>query len=96
MDYIHGEQTIEPEIEEFPPCPSSDPLCIQEVNQEDLYGMVEEDIQSGPNEEVNQGYHDYIEHWFQMTIRLKHHSLLQQLFTSYHSKQLVPHVLGTY
>jgi hypothetical protein len=51
-----------------------------------MYELTEEEIQSGPNEEANQGHHDYIEHWFQMTIRLKYHSLLQQPFTSYHSK----------
>jgi hypothetical protein len=49
-------------------------------------------MQSGLNEEVNQEHHDYIEHWFQMTTRLNHHSLLQQLFTS-SSKQLVLHTL---
>jgi hypothetical protein len=63
-----GEKTLEPEIEEFLPCLSSDPLCIQETNQqivEDLHGMTKEDIQSGGNEQVNQGHHDYIELWFQ-------------------------------
>jgi len=59
-----GKQTVELETKEFPPCPFSDPLCIQEVNQEYIYAIVEEDRQSGPNEEANQGYHDYIEHWF--------------------------------
>jgi hypothetical protein len=94
MGYIRWREKVELETKEFPPCPSSNPLCIQEVDQEYLYGMTEENIQSGPNEEANQGYHDYIEHWFQTTIRLKqHHSFLQQLFASYHLKQLVPHVL---
>jgi hypothetical protein len=31
-------------------------------------------MQSGVNEEVNQEHEGYIEHWFQTTIRLKHHS----------------------
>jgi hypothetical protein len=29
--------------------------------------MTKEDIQSGGNEQVNQGHHDYIELWFQET-----------------------------
>jgi hypothetical protein len=44
--------------------------------------MIEGDMQSGRNEEVNQEHHDYIEHWFQNTTILNHHTLLQQLFTS--------------
>jgi hypothetical protein len=52
----------------------------------------EKNTHSGLNEEVNQGHHDYIECWFQATVRLHHHSLLQQLFTSYYSKLLVHHV----
>jgi len=52
----------------------------------------EKNTHSGLNEEVNQGHHDYIERWFQTTIRLHHHSLLQQLFTPCYSKRLVHHV----
>jgi hypothetical protein len=89
----NGEKTTEPKTKEFPPCPSSDPLCIQEVNQEDMYGLVEEGIHSGQNEEENQVHCEYIEHWFHTTIRLKHQSLLQKLSTSYHSKQLEYHAL---
>ena len=49
-------------------------------------------MQSGLNEEVNQEHQDYIEHWFHMTTRLNHHSLLQQLSTS-SSKQLILRIL---
>jgi hypothetical protein len=31
-------------------------------------------MQSVLNEEVNQEHQDYIEHWFHMTTRLKHHA----------------------
>jgi len=54
--------------------------------------MIEGDMQSGLNEEVNQEHHDFIEHWFHTTTRLNHHSLLRQLFRYYHSIHLVPHV----
>ena len=55
--------------------------------------MLEEYIQSGPNEEVNQEHYDYIELWFQKIIGTKRPCLLQQLFPSYLSKQLVSHTL---
>jgi hypothetical protein len=92
---FNGEKLLEPEIEEFLTCISPDPVCIQETNhpkEDDLHGMIEGDMQSGLNEEVNQEHQDYIEHWFQTTTRLKHHSLLQQLSTS-SSKQLVLRIL---
>jgi len=83
-----GEQPLELDIEEFLTYLSEYPLCTQETNhvkEDDVHSMVEEDIYSGSNEEVNQGHHHYIERWFEAAMRLKHHSLLQQLFTSYHS-----------
>jgi hypothetical protein len=52
-----GEPPLEPEIEEFLTCISPDPVCIQETNhlkEDDLCGMIEGDMQSGLNEEVNQ------------------------------------------
>jgi hypothetical protein len=90
-----GETPLEPEIEEFLICLSEDPLCTNETSHSkkyDLHGMIEGDMQIVLNEEVNQEHHDFIEHWFQTMTRLNHHSLLRQLFTSYHLNQLVPHV----
>jgi hypothetical protein len=92
---VNGETPLEPEIEEFLICLSEEPLCTNETShlkEDDLQGMIEGDMQSGLNEEVNQEHHDFIEHWFQTTTKLNHHSLLRQLFTYYHSSQLVPHV----
>ena len=77
---FNGEPPLEPEIEEFSICLSEDPTCNDETcysKEDDLPGMREGDMQSGLIEEVNQEHQDYIEHWFQMTTRLKHHSLLQ-------------------
>ena len=66
-------------------------------NQENpLEPEIEEDKENNThnsfNEEMDQGHHDYIECWFQATVRLHHHPLLQQLFKSYCSKLLVHHV----
>jgi hypothetical protein len=93
------EQTKEPENEEFLPCLSSDPLCIQETNQQIvkyMNGMTKEDIQISVDEQANQGKHDYIELWFQTTIRLRHHSILQYFLTSSQSEQVGPSCSGTY
>ena len=54
--------------------------------------MVEEDMQISVDEQVNQGYQDYIEVWLRATIRPQQYSL-QQFLTSYHSKLLVSHLL---
>ena len=56
-----------------------------------MHGMVEEDIQSDSNEEVNQGHHDYIEKWFQTINRSNHRYLLQQLLVLDHLQLLVFH-----
>ena len=91
-----GEPPLEPDIEEFFICLSEDPTFTDETRyskEDDLPSMTEGDMQSGLNEEVNQEHQDYIEHWFQMTTRLKHHSLLQQLSTSSSLKQMVLHIL---
>jgi hypothetical protein len=76
-------------------CLSPDPVCIQETNhlkEDDLRGMIEEDMQSGLNEEVNQEHHDYIEHMVLATIR-SHHSFIFHYFLTSSLKQLVLHVL---
>ena len=71
-----GEQPLEPEIEELLTCLSPDLLYIQNTNhpkEGNLHGMAVEDI---PNEKEDQGYHDYIEQWFQTMITSKKHYLL--------------------
>jgi len=91
----NGEPTLEPEIEEFLISLSEDPLCVQKNNHSkegNLHDMVEEDIQISFDKQVNQGYEDYIEIWFQTTIKPQP-SLLQQFLTSHPSKLLVSHVL---
>ena len=84
-----GERPLEPEIENFLPCLSTNPVCI---NHSDLCGMTKEDGQHCLNEEVDQEYHSYIESWF-TTIVKPHHSFLLQLLVSHHSQQLVFHAL---
>lgn len=85
-----GERPLEPEIEEFLPCLSIDPICI---NHSDLCGMTKEDGQHCLNEEVDQEYHSYIESWF-TTIFEPHHSLLlQYLLVSSHLQLLFFHAL---
>ena len=91
----NGEPTLEPEIEEFLISLSEDPLCVQKNNhskEDNLHDMVEEDIQISVDEQVNQGCQDYIEIWFQTTIKTQQ-SLLQQFLTSHPSKLLVSHIM---
>jgi len=69
---------LEPEIEEFMLCSSSDPLCVQGTNKEIieyLNGMEEEFIHNDPYEQVNQGHPSYIELWFLKITEQEHHSL---------------------
>ena len=84
-----GEHPIEHEIEEISTCLLANLVRIPETNYLDLHGMTKEAFQSVPNEEVEQDHHDYIEQWFQITIKLKYHSFLPLLFVSHLSKQLV-------
>ena len=87
-----GEPTFEYENET---CLSENILCTHENNHSkegNLHDMVEENMQISVDEQVNHGYQDYIEIWFQTTIRPQQ-SLLQEILTSYHSKLLVSHVL---
>jgi hypothetical protein len=61
---FNGEHPLEPEIEGLLMYLSSDHVCIQETNHPivvDMYGTIEENIQSDLNEQVNQEYHDLIE-----------------------------------
>ena len=54
-------------IEEFLPCLSTDLECNQETThptENNQHDMQEEDEQHGPNQEMDQEYHDHIEHWF--------------------------------
>ena len=84
-----GERPLEPEIEEFLPCLSIDPICI---NHSDLCGMTKEDGQHCLNEEVDQEHHSYIESSF-TTIFEPHHSFLLHLLVSNHLQLLVFHAL---
>jgi hypothetical protein len=84
-----GERRLEHEIEEFLPCLSTDPVCI---NHSDLCGMTEEDGKHCINEEVDQEHHSYIESWF-TTIFKPHHSLLLHLWVSNQLQLLVFHAL---
>jgi hypothetical protein len=86
-----GEKSLEPEIEGSLACLSSDPLCIQETNQqilEDLQGVTKEDIQ-------NQENNDYIEEWFQAVIRPKNYFTLQHFLATNQTDQLVSHILAS-
>jgi hypothetical protein len=90
------EKSLEPEIKESLACPLPDLVCIQEINhpkEEDLHGMIEEDIQSDPHEKVNQEQYDYIELWFQKSITSEHYHLLQQLLVSDDLQLLIIHAL---
>ena len=59
--------------------------------EEDLYGEAkEEDMQHYVEMELE--YHDYIEHWFQTTTPVRHHSLLQKFLVLYHFQLLLFHV----
>lgn len=78
-----GENPIKPNMEEFSSCLSTNFTCILETNCPSFPSMTEEDLEISPNEEGSQDHHEYIEHWFQITIQLKYHSHLQILFISY-------------
>jgi hypothetical protein len=85
------EQTLEPEIEEFLSCMSSDPKTDQQLS-EDLHGMTREDIQTSANKQENQGNSDYIAVWFQRSIGPQHSFILQHFLAPYQLEQLVPHI----
>ena len=86
-----GEHPFEPNMGEFSSCLSTNLVCILETNCPSFPSMTEEDFEISPNEEGSQDHHDYIEHWFQITIQSKYHSHLQILFVSHLSKLLVFH-----
>ena len=86
-----GEHPVKLDMGEFSSCPSTNLVCIPETNCPSFSSMTEEDFEICPNEEGRQDHHDYIEHWFQITIQSKYHSHLQILFVSRLSKLLVFH-----
>ena len=86
-----GEHPVKPNMGEFSSCLSTNFACILETNCPNFPTMTEEDLGIGPNEEGSQDQHDYIDHWFQITIQSKYHSHLQILFVSHLSKLLVFH-----
>ena len=81
-----GKQSVKPDMGEFSSCLSTNLVCIPETNCPSFPSMTEEDFEISPNEEGSQDHHDYIEHWFQITIQSKYHSHLQILFVSHLSK----------
>ena len=62
------EHSVKPDMGEFSSCLSTNSVCILETNCPSFPSMTEEDFEIGPNEQGSQDYHDYIEHWFQITI----------------------------
>lgn len=71
---LDEDQTSELEIGKVPSCLPSDPLCVQDNNNKkdkELNFMEEEDIQDDPNQQVEQGHHNYIEIWFQAVTNLQ-------------------------
>ena len=90
---FNGEKPVEPEIEEFLSCLSTDPVCTPKTNhleEDNLHSIVEEDIQCDLNKEEKHEYIDSIEIWFQLVIR-PHHSLIFHYFLISSSKKLVLH-----
>ena len=91
----YGKHPLKPDTEDFLKCLSSNLPSTQNPNhpqEENLHGMMEEDVNLCPTKETDQENQDYIEWWFQEIITSKHHYLVQQLLVSYHSKLLVFHV----
>ena len=85
---------MEPEIKEFLTCLSADPECNQETThpmENNQHGMEEEGEQHGPNQEMDQGYHDYIKNWLQTTTQERQHYPLMKILLSYHLHLLVFH-----
>jgi len=92
---IDEEHTSKLEIERIPSWLPSNPPCIQENNQqkeEDLKLMVEEDMKNDPNQQVDQGRHNYIEIWFQTIIKLSQYPLLQLCLISSKSSHLISQI----
>ena len=94
-DALDEEQTIKSEIEKAPSWLPLNPPCIQEKNQqkeEDLKVIVEEDMKNDPDQQNDQGHHNYIEIWFQTVTKLQQHSLLQLSLISSNSKHLITQI----
>jgi hypothetical protein len=56
-----GDKSLAPENEGFTTCLSFATLCIQEITnskEDNLYGMVEEDVQRCPNKEMDPDHQD--------------------------------------
>lgn len=82
-----GENSLVHENDGFTTCLSVATIFIQEITnskEDNLYRMVEEDVQRCPNKEMDPYDQDYIERWFQAIVTSKHHYLLQEFFISYH------------
>ena len=80
------DQTLEPEIEEFLACITQDPLCIhdfEQLPQEELCDMTIKE---------NKTDKDHFKIWFQLVIRLQHHSPFQHSLALNLYDQLIFHV----
>lgn len=91
---INGKNTHELEIKEFLTCLSADPEYNQETTHpkdKNWRDMEEEDVQHGPNQEMNQDHHVYMEHWFRTMTKAGQHSPLLKLLLSYHLHLLAFH-----
>ena len=72
------QESLEPEIEEFLACLSTDLVCTPKTNhleEDNLCIMEKEDMLRDLNKEEKQEYLDPIEIWFQLVIR-SHHSYI--------------------
>ena len=54
--------------------------------------MVEEDMKNDPDQQKDQGHHNYIEIWFQTVTKLQHHSLPQLCLILSKSNHLVSEI----
>ena len=89
----NGEQPLEPEIEEFLACLSTDLVCTPNTNhleEDNLRSTVKEDMLCDLNKEEKREYLDPIERWFQIVFR-SHYSFTFHYCLISSSKQLVLH-----
>jgi hypothetical protein len=90
---FNGEQPLEPEIEEFLACLSTDLVCTPNTNhleEDNLRSRVKEDMLCDLNKEEKREYLDPIERWFQIVFR-SHYSFTFHYCLISSSKQLVLH-----
>jgi hypothetical protein len=90
---FNWEKPLEPEIEEFLACLSTDPVCTPKTNnleEDNLRSMEKEDMMCDLNKEEKREYLDPIERWFQLVVR-SHYSFTFHYCLISSSNQLVLH-----